>query len=89
MFNFKLGNQAVAKSLAALATGMGFQVSSYSEVTQVSVYNNIWAIIADLEEKYICSSKMHSAASLKICKSAEEVEAEFLNLLQSIAAENA
>ena len=89
MFSFKFGNHAVAKSLAALASGMGFRVSSHYGEEQVSVYNHIWAIVADLEEKYICFSKVDAAPSLKICTSAEEVESEFLNLLESIAAEKA
>ena len=87
MFNFKLGNPAVAKSLSALASGMGFETSHYSGETQVSIYNDIWAIVADLEEKYVCSSKMHSDSTLKICTSAEEVAEEFLNLMQAIASE--
>lgn len=85
MFNFKHGTQAVVKSLATLARSLGLHVSSYYDSSQVAVSNYDWNILADFEEKYICSSNRSAISTLKICTSREEVESEFLELLQQVA----
>ena len=85
MFNFKYGTQAVVKSLATLAKSIGLHVSSYYDASQIAVSNYDWNILADFEEKYVCSSHRSAASTLKICTSREEVENEFLGLLQQVA----
>lgn len=84
MFNFTRGIPAVVKSLKALASGMGFTVSAFYGEKQVAISNDNWNILADFNENYICSTKVHEDTVLKICGSPEEVEHEYLHLLQSI-----
>ena len=85
MFNFKHGVKSVVKSLATLANSLGLHVSAYYDETQVAVSNYDWNILADFEELYVCSSNRSALSTLKICRSKEEVEQEFLDLLQQVA----
>lgn len=84
MFNFSLGNHQVAKSLVALATGLGFQASPYYTGAQLAVYRQDWSIMVDLDNLYISVSDPLGGQALKICQDVHEVEDKYLNLIHAI-----
>jgi hypothetical protein len=86
MFNFAHGIPAVVKSLKAVAIGMGFDVSAFYSEKQIAISSENWNILADFAENYICSTKVNEPTVLKICCSPEEVEHEYLHILQGIVA---
>lgn len=84
MFNFNLGNTAIAKSLVALATGLGFQASPYYTGPQLAVYLRDWSVMVDLDNLYISVSDPIGGQALKICQNVHELEDEYLNLIHGI-----
>ena len=84
MFNFKKGVPAAVTSMKALVGGLGFQISEHYDNTQVAIFNENWNVLADFGETYICYSKVGEKPVLKKCVSPEEVEHEFMHLLQQI-----
>lgn len=85
MFNFNLGNPAVAKSLVALATGLGFQASPYYKGSQLAVYWQDWSVMVDLDNMYISISDPLGEQALKICQDVYEIEDKYLKLIHGIA----
>ena len=84
MFNFTCGIPAVVNSLKALAYGMGFHVSTYYGDKQVAIIRDDCNILADMEHNYVCFTRTHEEPKLIICASPQEVEHEYLELLQKI-----